>query len=137
MARASRRILGAAFAAGGMLGIAAAFFVSSASFEALAAARAPAGVADELATLKAAYRRPATVPFPADNPYSEKKRALGEALFFDNRLSIDMSRSCASCHDRSKGFADGRAQGRGVPGHPLERHTPTSWNLAWAGPCFS
>jgi len=76
------------------------------------------------------------VPFPADNPYSEKKRALGEALFYDNRLSIDMSRSCASCHDRSKGFADGRAQGQGVPGHPLKRHTPTLWNLAWASPVF-
>jgi cytochrome c peroxidase len=135
-ARASRRILGAAFAAGGMLGIAAAFFVSSTSFEALAAARAPAGVADELATLKAAFRRPAAVPFPADNPYSEKKRALGAMLFHDTRLSMDGSRSCASCHDRTKGFADGKAQGQGVPGRLLKRHTPTLWNLAWAAPVF-
>ena len=29
------------------------------------------------------------VPFPADNPYSDKKRALGEALFHDKRLSVD------------------------------------------------
>ena len=135
-ARASRRILGAAFAAGGMLGVAAAFFVSSTSFQALAAARAPAGVADELATLKAAFRRPAAVPFPADNPYSEKKRALGAMLFHDTRLSMDGSRSCASCHDRSKGFADGKAQGQGVPGRLLKRHTPTLWNLAWAAPVF-
>src|SRR5947207_8134852 len=112
-----------------MLGIAAAFFVSSTSFQALAAARAPAGVADELATLKAAFRRPAAVPFPADNPYSEKKRALGAMLFHDTRLSMDGSRSCASCHDRSKGFADGKAQGQGVPGRLLKRHTPTLWNL--------
>jgi cytochrome c peroxidase len=84
----------------------------------------------------ASFRRPATVPFPADNPFSEKKRGLGEVLFNDRRLSIDSSRSCASCHDRTKGFADGEAQGRGVPGRPLKRHTPTLWNLAWAAPVF-
>jgi cytochrome c peroxidase len=76
------------------------------------------------------------VPFPADNPFSEKKRALGEALFHDKRLSVDGSLTCASCHDRAKGFADGKVQGAGVPGRPLKRHTPGLWNLAWAGPVF-
>jgi cytochrome c peroxidase len=132
----SARRLGMAFAAGGALGIAAALMVSSVGFEASAAARLPPSVTDELASLKAAFRRPAAVPFPADNPYSEKKRTLGEALFHDTRLSIDGSRSCASCHDRAKGFADGKAQGEGVPGRPLKRHTPTLWNLASAGPVF-
>ena len=51
-------------------------------------------------------------------------------------LSIDGSRSCASCHDPAKGFADGKAQGAGVPGRLLKRHTPTLWNLAWAAPVF-
>ena len=36
----------------------------------------------------------------------EAKRALGETLFHDVRLSIDNSRSCASCHERAIGFAD-------------------------------
>jgi cytochrome c peroxidase len=76
------------------------------------------------------------VPFPADNSFSEKKRALGEALFHDKRLSVDGSLACASCHERGKGIADGKAQGRGVPGRPLKRHTPTLWNLAWASPVF-
>ena len=76
------------------------------------------------------------MPFPADNPFSEAKRALGEALFHDKRLSLDESLSCASCHERGKGFADGKAQGRGVPGRPLKRHTPTLWNLAWSSPVF-
>ncbi|MEA2904812.1 MAG: cytochrome c peroxidase [Alphaproteobacteria bacterium] len=127
------RMLSAAFLAGGAVGAVAALVVHSATIEASAAPR-PAG--DELAALKAAFRRPAAVPFPADNPYSENKRALGEALFNDVRLSIDNSRSCASCHDRAKGFADGKAQGTGVPGRPLKRHTPTLWNLAWAVPVF-
>ena len=26
--------------------------------------------------------------------------------------------------------------GRGVPGRPLKRHTPTLWNLAWSSPVF-
>jgi cytochrome c peroxidase len=91
---------------------------------------------DDLTALKASFRRPTTVPFPANNPFSETKRALGEALFHDARLSIDGSLACASCHQRGKGFADGKVQGRGVPGRPLKRHTPTLWNLAWAAPVF-
>ena len=136
MVRAITRLLTVAFVAGSALGATAAFLVQSASFEASAATRSPAGSGDELVRLKAAFRRPAAVPFPADNPYTEKKRALGAALFFDTRLSVDNSRSCASCHDRTLGFADGKAQGQGVPGRPLKRHTPTLWNLAWATPVF-
>jgi cytochrome c peroxidase len=128
------RLLAAAFAAGGVLGAGAGLMLH-ASLQAAAAPRASVG-SDELAALKVAFRRPSTVPFPADNPYSEKKRALGEALFHDPRLSVDNSRSCASCHDSTKGFADGRAQGSGVPGRALKRHTPTLWNLAWAAPVF-
>src|SRR4051812_47832785 len=129
-----KRALIVAFAAGGVLGSMLALVVTPRPGEAAAATTARPG--DDLNRLKVAFRRPASVPFPADNPYSEKKRALGEALFHDNRLSIDMSRSCASCHDRAKGFADGKAQGQGVPGRPLKRHTPTLWNLATAGPVF-
>jgi cytochrome c peroxidase len=135
-ARTTTRLLAAAFVAGSAIGIMSGLALSSATFEAVAAPRLAPGPVDELATLKAAFRRPATVPFPADNPFTEKKRALGEALFHDKRLSVDNSRSCASCHDRAKGFADGKAHGEGVPGRPLKRHTPTLWNLAAAGPVF-
>jgi cytochrome c peroxidase len=123
------RLLVAAFLAGGLAG-------STVALRVRPAQGAYPAVDDDLARLKASFRRPAAVPFPADNPYSEKKRALGEALFHDKRLSIDNSLSCASCHDRAKGFADGKVQGSGVPGRPLKRHTPTLWNLAWAGPVF-
>src|SRR6266853_781190 len=107
-APAITRLLTAAFIAGSLIGAAAALIIQSASFEASAATRTPAGSGDELSRLKAAFRRTAAVPFPADNPYTEKKRALGAALFSDTRLSIDDSRSCASCHDRALGFADGK-----------------------------
>jgi cytochrome c peroxidase len=128
------RAVTVAFLAGGAIGVGGALFWHARLAEAApAAAPSPS---DELARLKQGFRRPAAVPFPADNPFSEKKRALGEALFHDVRLSIDNSRSCQSCHERGKGFADGRAQGQGVPGRPLKRHTPTLWNLAWSGPVF-
>src|SRR5205807_3458788 len=85
---------------------------------------------------KASFHSPASVQFPADKPFSEAKRRLGEALFHDPRLSIDGSLACASCHQRGKGFADGKAQGRGVPGRALKRHAPSLWNLAWASAVF-
>jgi cytochrome c peroxidase len=121
--------LAAVFVAGGAIGAIVALLLPSAEPQA-----APAQT--DLAALKASFRRPATVPFPADNSFSEKKRALGEALFHDKRLSVDGTLACASCHERGKGIADGKAQGRGVPGRPLKRHTPTLWNLAWASPVF-
>ena len=39
--------------------------------------------------------------------------AFGRTLFFDKRLSIDGERSCSTCHDPAKSFADGRARSHG------------------------
>jgi cytochrome c peroxidase len=128
--RVTMRLVAAAFFAGGVIGTGAALLAAPPPRPAAAA------IGDDLAALKASFRRPDGVPFPADNPFSEAKRALGETLFHDRRLSLDESLSCASCHERGKGFADGKAQGRGVPGRPLKRHTPTLWNLAWSSPVF-
>lgn len=41
-------------------------------------------------------------------------RDLGEALFFDENLSLDRSQSCASCHDPEHGFADPRRAADGA-----------------------
>jgi len=90
----------------------------------------------DLAALKEKFRRPAAIPFPTSNPYSPRKRALGERLFHDKHLSADGSIACASCHVRAKGFSDGRKTAIGVPRRALARHAPTLWNLAWAGPVF-
>ncbi|MBK9574558.1 MAG: hypothetical protein IPO43_18450 [Rhodoferax sp.] len=60
--------------------------------------------------------------------------ALGQALFFDARLSPDASLSCASCHVPALAFADGRA--RSVGRAPLERNAPSLWNAVherWYG----
>ena len=122
----------AAFAAGCIVGTLAALALDPTVDLAVPARAAPDSLAAELT----AFRRPQAVPFPADNPYSDKKRALGELLFNDQRLSRDSSFSCATCHERPRGFADGKALSRGVPGRELKRHTPTIWNLAWSSPVF-
>jgi cytochrome c peroxidase len=114
----------------------AAAFLAGATAGGLAALAAQSAAAPDLAALKAAFRRPTAIPFPADNPYSEAKRSLGEKLFNDSGLSVDGSTACATCHVRAKGFADGRERGVGVSGQRLGRHTPTLWNLAWARPVF-
>ncbi|MEK0083706.1 cytochrome c peroxidase [Benzoatithermus flavus] len=97
---------------------------------------AAAGGGRALERLKARYARPAGVPFPADNPFTPEKAALGERLFHEPLLSQNGSFACATCHDPGQGFADGQALGRGVPGELLPRHTPTLWNLAWAPALF-
>jgi cytochrome c peroxidase len=102
----------------------------------LPAPKEKAGVQADLEKLKATFKRPATVPFPASNPFSEAKRALGEKLFFDGALSADGKMACATCHDPAQGFADARVKSEGVAGRALARHTPALWNLAWAGPVF-
>jgi cytochrome c peroxidase len=70
---------------------------------------------------------------PADptNAYSESEAAarLGQALFFDARLSADGTISCATCHDPERSWTDGKPLARGLSGHP--RHTMTLWNAAY------
>lgn len=95
---------------------------------------AGASVSDEapspdLAALKAKYRRPAEIPFPASNPYSEAKSNLGRLLFFDPILSGSRERACAGCHNPSLSWGDGLP--RAVGEKQLSLRTPTLLNVAW------
>lgn len=76
---------------------------------------------------------PHNAPTPADNPQSTAKIALGEALFFDKRLSYDRTLSCASCHElsASKGGADGLASSIGIYDQQGSRNAPTVINAAF------
>ena len=73
---------------------------------------------------------------PADNPMSADKIALGRTLFFDKRLSVDDSISCASCHSPQSGFADGRETARGVDSQAGTRNAPTIINRAFSSVQF-
>jgi cytochrome c peroxidase len=89
-----------------------------------------------LVELKALYKRPETIPFPAGNPYTPKKVALGKLLYFDTRLSGSNLLSCASCHNPGYGWSDGLAKGVGNGMNQLPRRTPTILNAAWGSIYF-
>lgn len=82
------------------------------------------------------YQRPENIPFPADNPYTPEKVALGKKLFFDTRLSRDQNISCASCHNPSFGWEVPFARAIGAGGKPLGRQAPSNLNLAWSAHFF-
>lgn len=81
--------------------------------------------------LKKEYLRPATVPFPASNPYTKAKADLGKTLFFDTRLSKSGTQSCGTCHNPSYSWGDGMAKGVGDGMKTLKRRSPTVLNAAW------
>jgi cytochrome c peroxidase len=65
---------------------------------------------------------------PPDNPESPAKVALGKALFFDPRLSVDNTVACANCHDPDKGFTDQLRTAMGVHAQFGQRNAPTVLN---------
>jgi len=88
--------------------------------------------ARDVVVLKAAYQRPASIPFPEDNPFTEAKAKLGQMLYFDPRLSRSNMQSCASCHNPSFAWGDGLPKGVGDNMHELGRRSPTILNAAWS-----
>ncbi len=90
----------------------------------------------ELEGFRKAYKRPTTIPFPADNPYSAEKAQLGKMLFFDQRLSRNFNMTCATCHNPSLGWEDGVPGAFGGQGKTLDRHSPTILNMAWGDKFF-
>jgi cytochrome c peroxidase len=71
------------------------------------------------------------VKHPANNPPSDAKIALGKQLYFDPRLSLDHTISCASCHDPKKGWSNGDAVATGVNSLKGGRSAPTIINAAY------
>ena len=70
-------------------------------------------------------------PEDPDNPSTPAKFELGRQLFEDTRLSGDQSLSCASCHPREMGYAEGVPFSEGAEGKPMPRHTPTLLNSVY------
>ena len=97
---------------------------------------AAAVTAIDPATLKADFRRPDSVPFPENSPYSAAMARLGERMFQDPILSGNNQSSCATCHQQGNNWQDGVAKATGLDGLPLPRRTPTLWNMAWGNLYF-
>jgi len=109
----------------------AAFYVALGGLVEPMATADPLGLAHIPQELKEKYRRPDAIPYPKSNPYHPAKAELGKRLFFDPRLSISRSVSCATCHNPAFDWSDGLARGVGVTGVPLPRRSPSVLNAAW------
>src|SRR5579863_2958647 len=68
---------------------------------------------------------------PADNPTTPAKAKLGRYLFYDKRLSMNGTTSCATCHRRELAFTDGRAQAKGATGQLHPRSAMSLVNVAY------
>jgi len=71
------------------------------------------------------------VPIPPDNPPTAETIALGRRLFYDTRLSVDNTISCASCHDPALAFSDGKQLAEGVQKQKGVRNAPSLLNAAY------
>jgi cytochrome c peroxidase len=69
-------------------------------------------------------------PIPIPAGIDPLKRALGEELFADPRLSHDQTYGCVSCHDVRTNGADDRRIGTGAHGQRLTFNTLTIFNAA-------
>ena len=74
---------------------------------------------------------------------SEEKVLLGRYLFYDTRLSVNGTESCASCHKQELAFTDGRTTSVGATGQSHPRNAMSLVNVAynsaqtWANPVLS
>lgn len=77
------------------------------------------------------------LPVPADNPMTAAKIALGRKLFFDRRLSLNDTISCAMCHVPEQGFTSNElAMAVGFEGRSVRRNSPTIYNSAYFSRLF-
>jgi cytochrome c peroxidase len=90
------------------------------------------GLLPERVVSRGDYRRPAGIPFPDGNSYSEAKAELGQLLLFDPILSGSRSRSCATCHNPGLSWGDGLARAIGEGQAAMAFRAPTLLNVAWA-----
>lgn len=67
-------------------------------------------------------------PLPRVRDVDQRQARLGRRLFHDPRLSRGGAISCATCHDLTKGGADGMVRSRGHDGAEGTVNTPTVFN---------
>jgi cytochrome c peroxidase len=68
---------------------------------------------------------------PRDNPVTDAGAALGRALFYDPRLSVNNTVSCASCHQQKYAFASPNRFSKGYDGRETDRNAPSLVNARY------
>ena len=76
---------------------------------------------------------PLSDAMPGHEIDTPERIALGKKLFFEKRLSINDTQSCATCHRLDKGFAgvDNLPTSPGARGEQGTRNSPTVLNSGW------
>ena len=69
---------------------------------------------------------------PEDNPLTKEKVELGKLLFFDKRLSVNNTVSCATCHMAELAYTDGQPVSTGVFRRQGGRSAPTAINRLYS-----
>lgn len=97
-----------------------------------------AGPAARLSELPEFYPQP-VLP----EGFSPATAELGRHLFYDTRLSLNQTQSCASCHLQNLAFSDGLSVAVGSTGEPHFRNAQSLTNvgynstLTWANPLLT
>ncbi len=72
-------------------------------------------------------------PVPGAEDVDAARIELGRKLFFDRRLSLNDTFSCAMCHVPDQGFTSNElATAVGIEGRSVRRNSPTMYNVAYA-----
>ena len=69
---------------------------------------------------------------PEDNAMTTAKVELGRHLFYDTRLSVNGTTSCATCHIQRLAFTDGKPRSIGATGEMHPRSSMSLVNSAYA-----
>jgi cytochrome c peroxidase len=78
----------------------------------------------------------AKINVPVANPITKGKYELGRQLYFDPRVSLDGTVSCATCHNPAKGWTDNMAVSIGINGQAGSRNAPTVLNTVYGRTMF-
>ena len=73
---------------------------------------------------------------PEANPLTKAKVELGKQLYFEPRISLDSTVSCATCHNPEKGWTDNLTTSIGINGQVGGRNAPTVLNTAYGKTMF-
>ncbi|MDD2792530.1 MAG: di-heme enzyme [Sediminibacterium sp.] len=66
------------------------------------------------------------------NSVADNRITLGRYLFYDTRMSYNLTKSCGSCHDPQFAFSDGYRTSSGADGYNVKRNAPSLINVRFA-----
>lgn len=77
------------------------------------------------------------IAMPTDASQTQARIQLGRKLFYDRRLSLNNTFSCAMCHIPEQGFTSNEMKTAvGIEGRTVRRNSPTLYNVGYATSLF-